>query len=249
VTMATSQMEYNFRKGRTDTVPGILIINRRFEFIINRANREKTTFWYYCKYRKTKGVQCSAKATVVKLNEDKYILKANDDEHGHPGSPSKVIAEDIKLEMCSLVELTPENPVAEARKTVILKNAEKYSDNQDLWAEVVEKIGDYDALDKRLLRARQKIIGKAPMNRDEFDPGMVLADNDDVLVLDSNNLPEGWKEKIDEQSELSVMTDLAEDHEHGDEEESAGNDSELAGDNGERILPKMVLVFTTKKLL
>ena len=107
---------------------------------------------------------------MVKLDEDKYILKGNNDEHSHPGFPAEVIAEDIKLEMCSLVELTPENPVAEARKTVILKYAEKYSDNQDLWAEVVEKVGDYDALDKRLLRARQKIIGKAPMNRDEFDP-------------------------------------------------------------------------------
>ena len=199
------------------------------------ANREKTTFWYYCKYRKTKGIQCSAKATVVKLDEDKYILKGNDDEQSHPGFPAEVIAEDIKLEMCSLVELTPENPVAEARKTVILKYAEIYSDNQDLWAEVVEKVGDYDALDKRLLRARQRIIGKAPMNRDEFDPGMVLADNDDILVLDSNNLSEGWKEKIDEQSELSVMTGLVEDQEHGDEEESSGNDSEVAGDNGERI--------------
>ena len=57
VTMATSQMEYNFRKGRTENGPGILIINKRFEFIINRANREKTTFWYYCKYTKTKGIQ------------------------------------------------------------------------------------------------------------------------------------------------------------------------------------------------
>ena len=40
------------------------------------------------------------------------------------------------------------------------------------------------------------LIGKAPMNRNEFDPGMVLADNDDILVFDSNNLPDGWKEKI-----------------------------------------------------
>ena len=75
---------------------------------------------------------------------------------------------------------------------------------------------------------------------------MVLPDNDDILVLDSNNLPEGWKEKIDEQSELSFMTGLVEDQEHGDEEESAGNDSEVAGDNGERILPKRVLIFTSK---
>jgi hypothetical protein len=153
---------------------------------------------------------------VVKLDEDKYILKGNDEDHSHPGCPAEIISEDIKLEICSLVEIATEHPVAEARKTVVLKFAEKYSDNQDLWAEVVEKIGDYDALDKRLLRARQKIIGKAPMNRNDFDPNMVLADNDDILVLDSNYLPEGWKEKTDEQAQLSVMTGSVEDQDHGD---------------------------------
>ena len=48
-------------------------------------------------------------------------MKGNDDEHSHPVFPAEVIAEDIKLEMCSLVELTPENPVAEARITVITR--------------------------------------------------------------------------------------------------------------------------------
>ena len=32
--MATSQMEYNFRKGRTENGPGINIINERLKFII-----------------------------------------------------------------------------------------------------------------------------------------------------------------------------------------------------------------------
>ena len=66
----------------------------------------------------------------------------------------------------------------------------------DLWAEVVEKIGVYDALNKRLSRARQNIIGKASMNRDEFDPGMVLANNDAFLVLDNNNLPKDGKKRL-----------------------------------------------------
>jgi hypothetical protein len=34
-----------------------------------------------------------------------------------------------------------------------------------------------------------------------------------------------------------------------DEEESAGDNDEDTGDNGERLLPKRVLVFTSKKLL
>ena len=56
---------------------------------------------------------------------------------------------------------------------------------------------DYDAIDKRLLRARQKVIGKAPKSRNDFDPKTVLGDSD-IIVLDSNDLPEGWKERIEE---------------------------------------------------
>ena len=32
---------------------------------------------------------------MVKLDEDKYILKGNNDEHSHPGFPAEVIGEDI----------------------------------------------------------------------------------------------------------------------------------------------------------
>ena len=71
------------------------------------------------------------------------------DEHSHPGCAADINAEDIKMEMCSLVETTPENPVSEARKTVILKYAETFYENPDLWGEIVLKIGDYNALDYR----------------------------------------------------------------------------------------------------
>ena len=99
--------------------------------------------------------------------------------------------------MCNIVETFPENPVGEARKATLLKYAEIYDGNQDLWADIVSKLGDYDALDKRLLRARQKIIGKSPTNRNEFDPSLVLGVDDDVIILDSNNLPDGWKEDME----------------------------------------------------
>jgi len=33
-----------------------------------------TTFWYYCKYRKTKGIMCGAKATVIKVDDQKFVL-------------------------------------------------------------------------------------------------------------------------------------------------------------------------------
>ena len=55
---------------------------------------------------------------------------------------------------------------------------------------------DYDAIDKRLLRARQKVIGKDQKSRNDFDPKTVLGDSD-IIVLDSNDLSEGWKERIE----------------------------------------------------
>ena len=148
------QMEYRFRRGRKETNPGILIFNEKFEFMVNRMNKEMTTFWYYCKYRKTKGIMCGAKATVVKVDDEKFVLSKITEEHSHPGSACDIIAEDIKVEMCNIVETSPENPVGEARKATLLKYAEIYEDNQDLWADIVTNIGDYDALHKRLLRAR-----------------------------------------------------------------------------------------------
>ena len=252
--MATSQIEYYFRRGRKDTTPGILVIHKKFELIVNITNREKTTFWYACKYRKTKGILCGAKASIVKIDEGKFIMKECMDEHSHPGCASDIIAEDIKIEMCSLVETTPENPVSEARKTVILKYAEIYFENPDLWGEIVLKIGDYDALDKRLLRARQKVIGKAPINRNDFEPSLVLGDNDDIIVLDSNNLPDGWKESIEQQSELSVITPSVGDDAHGGDDANGGDDAQAEEDEDhpedtERVLPKRVIIFTSPKLL
>ena len=80
------QMEYRFRRGRKETNAGILIFNEKFEFLVNRINKEMTTFWYYCKYRKTKGIMCGAKATVVKLDDEKFVLSMITEEHSHPGS-------------------------------------------------------------------------------------------------------------------------------------------------------------------
>ena len=71
-TMATSQLPANFyfRQGRIETGPGILIIDARWEFVVNRANKEKTTFWLNCKHRTTNSIMCSAppKPRLEKLN-------------------------------------------------------------------------------------------------------------------------------------------------------------------------------------
>ena len=93
-----------------------------------------------------------------------------------------------------------DEPVSVARVTIIMKYAEKYPSYPELWSHVVESIGDYSALDKRLYRAREKVVGKAPKNRNEFDPAAFFDTNEnasDVIVLDSNNLPAGWKTEIE----------------------------------------------------
>ena len=46
----------------------------------------------------------------------------------------------------------------------------------------MESLGDYETIDKRLLRARQKIIGKAPKNRNDFDPTKIIGDSDEMTV-------------------------------------------------------------------
>ena len=54
-----------------------------------------TTFWYYCKHRRTTGIQCDAKATVVRMDidgEHKFILKDFTGDHKHPGGMSNTIA-------------------------------------------------------------------------------------------------------------------------------------------------------------
>ena len=63
------KMEYRFRRGRKETNAGILIFNEKFEFMVNSINKEITTFWYCCKYCKTKGIMCGAKNCVVKFNQ------------------------------------------------------------------------------------------------------------------------------------------------------------------------------------
>ena len=120
---------------------------------------------------------CNAKATVARIEVEgdiRYVLNDFSDDHKHPGGMAHVIAEDMKFEMCKKVEVNPEKPVSEARNAVIIEYAKKHEDNPDLWAEVIANIGDYDAVDKRLLRARQKVIGNAPKNRNEFDPTKII---------------------------------------------------------------------------
>ena len=66
-----------------------------------------------------------------------------------------------------------------------------------MWNKILENVGDYSALDKRLFRARKKVVGKATKSRNEFDYKSYFEDDSDVIVLDSNNLLTGnWTWRI-----------------------------------------------------
>ena len=260
--MASYQANYYFRQGRKDSSPGILVIEKKWEFIINRSNKQMTTFWYYCRHRRTKGIQCDAKATVVRMEldgEHKFILKDFTGDHKHPGGMSNAIAEDMKMEMCKMVETNPDKPVSEARNALILENAHKYENDATLWSEIVESLGDYDAIDKRLLRARQKIIGKAPQNRNDFNPTKIIGDSDDIIVLDSNLLPSDWKDKLDNNDGEHIRdwnrnNEVVRTFEETWVEEpvdvlESRDEEEPIEETETESLPKRVLVFTSPKLL
>ena len=44
--------------------------------------------------------------------------------------------------------------------------------------------------------AREKIAEKAPKNRNEFEPNGFFEDGSEVIVMDSNDLPQGWKNYV-----------------------------------------------------
>ena len=199
---------------------------------------------------------CNAKATVARIEVEgdiRYVLNDFSDDHKHPGGMAHVIAEDMKFEMCKKVEVNPEKPVSEARNAIIIEYAKKHEDNPDLWAEVIANIGDYDAVDKRQLRARQKVIGNAPKNRNEFDPTKIIEDGEDIIVLDSNLLPSGWKDKHEITRDQSRNNDLVRTFEEtwieDPENENTSDPEEVEKETEGEALPKRILVFTSAKLL
>ena len=105
--------------------------------VVNRANKENPTFWLYCKHRTTKGIMCTSKATVGKIELDgdiRYVLIDYTFENNHPGTMGHVISENMKFEMCKRAEKNSEKPASEARNAAIKEFAKKNERNPDLWS-------------------------------------------------------------------------------------------------------------------
>ena len=86
--MAFNLPKYELRQGRVNKGhPGILLISEKYEFLYNKANKEQSIFYYYCKFRRTKGIVCPAKASLVKNEgedeETRFLLLTWPEEHTH----------------------------------------------------------------------------------------------------------------------------------------------------------------------
>ena len=200
---------------------------------------------------------CQAKARVSLL-EDKWILKSLDGSHKCEPNEPKVLAEFLRHTMKNLVRENPTLPVGKAIRQVKVEAARQYSENEELYSNIVSELGPDSALDKQMYRVRQEVIGPTPKSRNDFIPKDFLLnifnDESNTIVMDSNNLDESWRRKIDKTNpesecnwekyndeEIQQM-----DRDHNDTEENDGlpnieqeNDDVLA-----KGLPKRVLSFS-----
>ena len=190
------------KSGRTN--PGILVVDKVRAFQCNNISKDKSIFNYVCNERLTVGVKCRAKAVVMKCEIPdkgiKPILVKVDIEHDCPRNFPKAIADEMKFKMKEIVRKEPQEPVSGAIRTVRKNYAEIYDEDDDIFDHIIAELGPDKPIEKQLLRVREEIIGKSPINRDKFDPDYflrrVFGKNHGVVTMDSNKLSPGWREKI-----------------------------------------------------
>ena len=238
-----------------------MAVDNQYEFTAHEQHKDGNTWIYSCKYRKTPKMMCQAKARVSLL-EDKWILKSLDGSHKCEPNEPKVLAEFLRHTMKNLVRENPTLPVGKAIRQVKVEAVRQYSENEELYSNIVSELGPDSALDKQMYRVRQEVIGPTPKSRNDFIPKDFLLnifnDESNTIVMDSNNLDESWRRKIDKTNpesecnwekyndeEIQQM-----DRDHNDTEENDKvPDIEPENDLLAKDLPKRVLSFSSKKLL
>ena len=107
-------------------------------------------------------------------------------------------------------EIVRKDPAKAVRKAIIEVRkyaAELYANDEVFYLRIIEELGDDKALTEMLYQVRLREIGPTPKNRNEFDPNMFFdenfQENNDILIMDSNDLKEGWKEEITKRKENS----------------------------------------------
>ena len=229
----------------------------------------------------TPGVNCKARATVLKiLNEEnrvfQYILANHDVSHQCEPNKPKMIAEKMKHDMKLRVRSNPSDPVMATILEVREEAANIYGNDEELFNKITYELGANRPIVKQLLRARHDVIGKTPQNRNEFNVNEfmknVFGESHGIEIMDSNNISENWRQKIDvTDSKTNFKWDLEEsvqcyENENNCEfendcinqdivEEIINENSSIHYESNEKVdlsskdLPKRVLAFSTKNLL
>ena len=254
---------YWFRQGRNNPVtgrvnPGILTVDEKYEFVAHEATKDKKYWSYVCKYRRTPKVMCLAKARVSYWEEkEKWILQHADSHVCEPNRP-RVIAELLRDRMKSLVRQDPAKAVGKAVRAIRIEAAREYSEDEVFYQKLVAELGTDSALERQLLRVRAEVIGPTPRSRNEFQPknfiSRIFGDTNDV-VLDSNDLSEGWKDDIDRTNRSSeyewnnLTTEILNMVETEHEEYNSEAQDIDTEDSVDKDLPKRVVAFTSPTLL
>ena len=209
--MASTQKEHYFMEGRKGKYgrrgPGILVVEGKYKFRLNQTNKNKTIYKMYCVQQGNPEFGCRAKTTVGKREDGSFFLFSCDTEHNHLVSEAAIKAEEYKQRMGELVRKDPAAPVGEAIKCVKMDIVEELGDDDEYYMEVISSLGSNHALELRLLRVRDEMIGSMPKSRDHFDPVYFLeriyGENNKVVVLDSNKLSPNWEDQINRNNKQS----------------------------------------------
>ena len=155
---------------------------------------------------------CQGKALVIKRPDDGSFYLANEmGDHNHLVNHAAILAEELKLRMVELVKKDPSAPVGDAIKTIKKEMAEEFGHDDQLLKNVASEMGSKNSLEQRLLRIREKIIGPLPKSRDRFDPNHFLKrvfkkKGEDIVILDSNKLPDNWKNILTKEKHYLICT-------------------------------------------
>ena len=159
--------------------------------------------------------------------------------------------------MIEKVKADPTLPVGEAIREIKLKIAREFGNNKDEFTSVMDGIGSHHALEQRLTEARIAIIGQTPRSRNDFD---VMSFKEkgylstDVIILDSDNLPDNWESMLNSNMETAYDWDKFNEamlsYEEGPDNDDAEKEEDFeVSENEPNGKEKRVLAYTSMPLL
>ena len=163
-------IDYFFMEGRKARSgrrgPGILIVDGKYKFRMNTVNKAGDKYKMYCVKQAHPEYSCKAKVEVLRTETGSFhpYSSVTAIEHTHSPDPALVKAEVLKQRMINIVEENPNNPLAQAIKTVKLEFA-KENGESSFYHDVIGYLGNKHALESMLSSKRCSIYGPIPKKR------------------------------------------------------------------------------------